>query len=103
MLDAFTCATFAAHIGETFALTVDTNTGMDLELIEATTLAEGGASSAATSRGRTPFSIIFRGPSTPILRQRIYSLEHNAMGRFDLFLVPIGPDERGMQYQAIFT
>jgi hypothetical protein len=52
---------------------------------------------------RAPFSIVFRGPATPILPQRIYRLEHPAIGSFDLFLVPIGPDERGLRYEAIFT
>jgi hypothetical protein len=35
--------------------------------------------------------------------QRIYRVEHDAMGPCDLFLVPIGPRDGGMQYQAIFT
>jgi hypothetical protein len=35
--------------------------------------------------------------------QRIYRIEHHAMGTFELFLVAIGPDGTGMLYQAIFT
>jgi hypothetical protein len=39
--------------------------------------------------------------------QAIYPLEHQALGRMEIFLVPIGPDPRGkrkgMQYEAAFN
>jgi hypothetical protein len=53
--------------------------------------------------GRAPFSIVFRGPLDAVLPQCIYQLEHAAIGTFDLFLVPIGPDGEGMRYEAVFT
>ena len=31
------------------------------------------------------------------------TLEHDAMGSFDLFLVPLGPRDGGMMYEAVFT
>jgi hypothetical protein len=37
------------------------------------------------------------------LEQRIYAVHHPALGAFDLFLVPIGPDGEGMRYEAVFT
>jgi hypothetical protein len=46
---------------------------------------------------------MFRGPTGPILPQRIYRLRHPVMGELDLFLVPIGPDGEGMRYEAVFT
>ena len=102
MLEAFTIGTFAAHLGETFALRLDSATTLDLELIAATALSEATASGRPSQR-RTPFSIVFRGPLQPILPQRIYRMEHAAIGTFELFLVPVGPGERGMRYEAIFT
>jgi hypothetical protein len=39
----------------------------------------------------------------PVLPQRIYHLEHPEVGGFDLFLVPVGPNAQGMQYEAVFT
>jgi hypothetical protein len=47
--------------------------------------------------------LLFRGPRTPVLPQRIYRLEHAVMGPLEIFLVPIGPDAEGMRYQAVFT
>jgi Domain of unknown function (DUF6916) len=49
------------------------------------------------------FSVLFRGPKNPYLPQAIYSLEHPKLGKFPLFIVPIGPDEQGMCYQAVFN
>ena len=69
----------------------------DATLIEATPL---GASRGA---GRQPFSIVFLGPAAPVWRQRIYRVEHSALDPLDVFLVPVGPRDGGMQYQAIFT
>jgi hypothetical protein len=72
-------------------------------LVETADLSTGGGQGVAGSRRRAPFSTVFRGPATPILPQRIYRLQHPEIGGFELFLVPIGPDERGMRYEAIFT
>jgi hypothetical protein len=53
-------------------------------------------------RARTPFSILFRGPLEPVLPQATYPLENDAVGTFELFIVPVGPDEGEMQYEAVF-
>ena len=74
---------------------------MDFELISVTELGE--STGTEPPDGRQPFSIVFRGPGDVLLPQRIYMIEHEEIGAFDLFLVPIGPDERGLRYEAIFT
>jgi hypothetical protein len=55
------------------------------------------------SAKRQPFSLVFRGPAEPVWPQRIYRLTRDGLGDFDVFLVPIGPDEHGLRYEAIFT
>lgn len=52
---------------------------------------------------RKPFSLTFLGPMKPQMPQRIYPLEHTALGRLEIFLVPIGPAQGGMQYEAVFA
>jgi hypothetical protein len=52
---------------------------------------------------RKPFSLVFRGPFTPLLRQQIYALEQETLGEISIFLVPIGPDEAGQRYEAVFN
>jgi len=96
MLEKFTVATFAPHLGTRFQVQQD-GLPIALELFEATPYAEQPAS------GRVPFSVMFRGPNQPVLPQRIYTLAHATLGEFALFLVPIGPDDQGMRYEAVFT
>ncbi len=56
-----------------------------------------------TSPYHEQFAIVFRGPLEVPLEQQIYRLEHDAMGAFDLFLVPIGRDQHGYSYEAVFS
>jgi hypothetical protein len=49
------------------------------------------------------FSLIFTGAVSPWLRQGLYTLVHPQMQECELFLVPIGPDEAGMRYEAAFS
>lgn len=103
MLDTFTVATFTPHLGETFHIRPDSSDSLAVQLIEATELPGGSAGAARVGPPRTPFSIVFRGPGDVLLPQGIFRIEHDTIGTFELFLVPIGPDEQGLLYQAIFT
>lgn len=58
---------------------------------------------AAAQSGRQPFSLLFRGPPTPVLPQRIYRLAHHQLPALDLFLVPVAADSSGVRYEAIFN
>jgi hypothetical protein len=49
------------------------------------------------------FSLIFTGIASPWLPQGLYKLVHPQSGAWELFLVPIGPDDRGMRYEAAFS
>ena len=71
---------------------------LDLVLVAVSSHATRAAVAA-----RDPFSLAFRGPRTPVQPQRIYALEHARMGTLEIFLVPTGPDEDGMRYEAVFT
>lgn len=97
MLKSVTIETFAPRIGERFRLSAGDGHAMDAKLIEATPLG------ASVRGGRQPFSIVFLGPAAPVWPQRIYRVEHEALDPLDLFLVPIGPRDGGMMYEAVFT
>jgi hypothetical protein len=51
---------------------------------------------------RPPFSLIFVGGDI-VLPQAIYRLRHDDMGEVEIFLVPIGKDQHGASYQAVFN
>ncbi len=101
MLEDFTVDTFSPLVGSAFVMHVDPQTRLRLNLIEAVPL--GAPERAAPAETRQPFSLMFRGPRAPVAIQRIYQLENPSLGTFGLFLVPVGLDQEGMQYQAIFT
>ncbi len=102
MLESFTVGTFSGHLGSNFRIYPDTLEPLEVELISAIELGGGTGDEEPTGR-RQPFSIVFRGPKDILLPQRIYRIEHDRIGGFELFLVPIGPDEQGLLYEAIFT
>lgn len=49
------------------------------------------------------FALLFQGPNEFILRQGIYSFTHDAIGDFELFIVPVGQDSNGVAYEAVFN
>jgi hypothetical protein len=97
MLDELTQLDFAPLVTDRFRL-VESDVTLDLELLSAEAATVGGHPS-----GRTPFSLVFRGPREPLLPQRIYPLQHSVLGVLEIFLVPIGPDELGQRYEAVFS
>lgn len=56
-----------------------------------------------TARGTEQFALHFTlPPGTPPV-QRIYDMEHPALGPVQWFLVPIGSDADGLQVEAAFN
>ncbi len=103
MLKIFTVETFSRHLGEPFRVHTGQPEPLEMELIQATDLGRESARSADGYGPRASFSIVFRGPGGFPLPQRIYQIEHDEIGTFDLFLVPVGPDQAGQRYEAVFT
>jgi hypothetical protein len=86
---------FAGLVGQTFAVELEGDQTVDLELAE--------AEPAAGDRPDNAFSLIFRGPVDPCLTQQTYNLRHADLGTLPIFLVPIGRRRDGMSYEAVFT
>jgi hypothetical protein len=99
MLDTYTMDTFKPRIGEIFRIIVDDQWQLPVAL----TSVDPWGPEAGKGRDRAPFSLIFHGASDSFLPQRMYQIENEKMEPMELFLVPIGPDERGMRYEAVFT
>jgi len=91
-LDTLTVADFAPLRGDRFRIEPGDAPGFDAELVEVNEIAREPG-------GRSPFSLVFEGGSAPPLPQRIYRVEHAALGALEIFLVAIGPG----RYEAVFT
>ena len=78
---------------------VGDGSALPVELIEVRDLG------ARTVEGVTieNYALVFRSRDKTHVPQGIYGIEHEALGLLELFLVPIGPDEVGMRYEAIFN
>jgi hypothetical protein len=101
MLDQLTSTDFAAHVHEMFRIQLEGVSPIDLELNAVTDL---NPATAVRPEGRRPFSLEFLGPiSSQYLLQHIYRLEHAQLGVLEIFLVPLGPQQGRMRYEAIFT
>ena len=93
-------AQFADSVGTKFRASWGTDESTDLELISATSYGKN----ARKGSPREPFSLIFRAESPQFyLPQGIYQLDHGRHGELHVFLVPIGPDEKGMCFEAVFN
>jgi len=90
---------FKPHVGETFQFLLGEGQSEPLELLSATETPR-----SARPGHRMPFSLIFRASSRQFyVPQGIFPLEHSQVGRLDLFMVPVGPDDAGMLFQAVFN
>jgi hypothetical protein len=53
--------------------------------------------------GRQQFSVFFRGPLEYLLPQGTYHLDHEKMGTVSIFIVPVGREQDGFRYEAVFN
>jgi hypothetical protein len=49
------------------------------------------------------FSLVFRSAKEILIEQGQRDFEHDEMGNFGLFIVPIGRDDEGTYYEAVFN
>jgi hypothetical protein len=95
MSENLTSKAFSEHLRTMFQVLLPGAEALPVELVEV----EEQKSSPQVEQ----FSLIFRGPQTPVRPQKIYKLQHEKLGTFELFLVPLGPDKEGMLYQSCFN
>ncbi len=103
MLETFTVEKFTPYVGDTFRIIYDESFVLELTLHSASEFGTESAREWSKTSGRAPFTLLFLGPGEYYLQQGMYRVEHPDLEPFELFLVPVGPDQRGMQYEAVFT
>jgi hypothetical protein len=58
---------------------------------------------APEQRKRAAFSLFFVGPVDPMLPQAMYTFRAEALTLESMFIVPIGQDAEGTDYEAVFA
>ena len=86
---------FAANKNTSFTIAFAPETAVEMELVEVSETREHG--------GTESFSLVFLAPPDAPVLQNVFPVEHKTLGRMDLFLVPVGRSERGVQYEAVFN
>ena len=93
-----TVETFAGREGQGFTIQF-ADAVLDLTLAQVSRMpGEWGR----TDR-REPFSITFTGPPEYQLPQGLWPLDHEEIGRLEVFLVPMQPEDGVPHYEAVFT
>lgn len=96
MIEHLTMASLSEQLHTKFRLAVEAGQVIEVELVEVQ--AEGDVA-GQTER----FSAVFRSALDTYLAQRTYAFEHEALGSFELFIVPIRKDDAGFYYEAVFN
>lgn len=99
MSDPFTLERFLPHVGEVFHVVAEEGQQTPILLTEVARLPRD----ASPQRTREPFSLVFHAAPGTWLEQQIYRIEKPGIEPFDCFLVPIGPDQHGMRFEAVYT
>ena len=90
---------FVPYLHQAFTVRLEGMEPIELELV---LVRETGKSFHPGAR--QPFSLHFLGPvSSQYLAQHMFRLEHPEIGALEIFLVPLGPEEGRMRYEAIFN
>jgi hypothetical protein len=95
MLNELTRDMFARQLNTQFRVELQDSGTITLDLVE--------ASEVRLVTGSESFSIVFRGPLGAFLPQAIHRFNHDELGAFDLFIVPIRQDAHGFYYEAVFN
>jgi hypothetical protein len=90
---------FTRQLHTRFRVRVDAPRPLELELVEV----KGWRTGTTEQQGMERFSICFTGPADLFLPQSTYTLEHEQMGVFEIFLVPIAQNTDGFRYEAVFN
>lgn len=90
---------FDAFLNKVFTIQISDEIQLNAELIEFTKL-----NNNYSPLEREPFSIVFRTEQkNEYYQQGIFTITHPLKGNLDLFLSPLGFDNVGMKYEAIFS
>jgi len=94
---------FSKHLNTMFCVKPDlpmlADKKVELELVSV----KGHVHKPIEQLGMERFTLYFQGPANVHLAQHVYPLEHASMGEFEIFLVPVGLNERGFEYEAVFN
>jgi hypothetical protein len=94
--------TFSRYLNTKFSFLRGHAEAVATRLIEVNDLAPKTTRRAAAN-GKECFSAVFIGSHNAPLRQETYTVTHESIGKFAMFVVPIGGNKEGIYYEAVFN
>ncbi|HEX8772063.1 MAG TPA: twin-arginine translocation signal domain-containing protein [Pyrinomonadaceae bacterium] len=93
-------ATFTPHVNTAFVVQSGRAKAVEVKLVQVNST---GPTPDRQIAGKECFSLIFSGQQR--LSQDVYKIQHPALGKFDLLLVPIGKEKKGkgQLYEAVIN
>ena len=104
-LDRIGLTDFTRQLNTVFRVQLDNRSATELLLVDVRpSLAPQLASPYAGDAGNEKFTLLFRGSLAQPLLQDTHRFEHSAVGRFAMFIAPIGcMDPTQCYYEAVFN
>lgn len=95
MPDVLTKEAFIENVNTEFRVTLEPSAQVKVELVE--------VNERESPPSQEQFSLMFSGPLETPFTQGMRDVEHDAMGTFVLFFVPIARNPDGMVYESVFN
>lgn len=92
-------AEFAANLNSTFRINAELPQPFEFKLVEV----NHKNVDPTEEPGMERFSLVLAGPADRLLQQSTVPLTHDVLGELELFLVPIGRENDGFRYEAVFN
>lgn len=86
---------FDQQKGSTFAVSFGPETIVEMELVEVTQRKRDDRNNI--------FSLLFVAPPDTPVSQDLFPVEHPVLGAMEVFLVPVGADDQGINFEAVFN
>jgi hypothetical protein len=103
-LFSFTPLTFSPFLNTPFLFKRQSGKGMTTELVKVVDLRPGSGDGTAEANGAQCFSLLFRASSLKPLPSNEYTITHDALGTFALFISPVmSRDKNSTHYEAIIN
>jgi hypothetical protein len=100
-LSYYTESSFAPYVNTQFSVYLNPSSTRDLKLVQVTDYLSAGPQQARSSSNQTDcFSLLWTGQPGMPFEQNTYLIEHDALGNFYMFLVPVGgkKGKQGLDY-----
>lgn len=95
MAETLTHEAFTRYLQTNFDVQIGPDKTVGLQLTE--------ISDFRQSERQEQFAIVFRGPNDAFLGQGTRLVQHEKLGQFEIFFVPISQDDEGYRYEAVFN